>query len=285
MTAPVMAVLDTAYRATQAKTAIAVAKILLNRWTSVSPDNLAGTSQAWLRDAVAAVVAGQDRAAQTANQYADRVRRLQLPGAPPFTPPPRRPPNLEQIRSSLEFQAISTTAREVFRVENVRKTEQADPESDRESSDRTADGRKKQLMQDAIVRAASTAVRQVTTAGHDHIYDVVMADPEASGWARTTKPGCCYYCAMLASRGFVYKEDSFDESNVRFTGPGEHKIHDNCGCGLRPAYGRNNPAPDRNEALEDLWISMKDQKQPGESDVQAWRRIYGASELAQPLAE
>lgn len=277
-----LAVLDAAYRAMQAKTAIAVAKILFNRWGEVEPTNLAGTGAVWLRDAVSAVLAGQDRARSNADAYFAQVRRLQAPGASPFTPPNPRPPNAEQIRKSLEFTGISTTAREVFRVESVREGVRDVPNTDQESEDRTSEGRKRQIMEDGIARAAAAAVRHITTAGQERILDSVDADPVAIGWARSTKPGCCFFCAMLASRGFVYKEDSFDESDPRFTGPGTAKVHDSCGCGMRPAFNRNDPAPERNEALESLWIDMKDEKKPGESDIQAWRRIYEASPLAAP---
>ncbi len=291
MTAPVvaagtatLAALDAAYRATQARTAIAVARILFDRWGQVQSDSLAATSAVFLRDAVAAILLGQERAVGTADAYVAQVRRLQAPGAAPYTLPTRKPPTAEQVRTSIEFQAISKTARELYRVENVRTTETDDPEADRESADRSAEGRKRQLMEEAISRAASSAVRYITTAGQEHVLAHIAADPVATGYARTTKPGCCYFCAMLASRGFVYKEDSFDESDARFQGPGEAKVHDSCGCGMRPSYSRSDPPPERNADLEQLWIDMKDLKMPGESDVQAWRRIYGASDLAQPFS-
>ena len=289
MTAPVVApaaaalvALDAAYRASTARTAIAVARVLLNRWSSVEPDDLSGTGARWLAEAVQVVLAGQRNAKQLANVYTEQVRRLQAPNAPRFTPAPDRPITPDIIRKSLEFQAISTTARELYRVKAVRDGELESGVTDTESAIRSAEGRTAQLMEAAITRAAGTAVRQVTTAGHDQIYDNVMADPVATGWARTTRPGCCYFCAMLASRGFVYKEDSFEASDPRFHGPGEHKVHDNCGCGMRPSYSRNDPAPDRNQAYEDLWIDMKDLRLPGESDIQAWRRIYNESPLAAP---
>lgn len=282
MTAPTALVaLDTAYRATQARTAIAVAQIVYRLWSSVRADDLSGTGASWLERSVRAVLAGQDRAAQTADAYVEQVRRLQAPGAAPFTPP-RRPPNAEQVRKSLEFQAISKTARELFRVESVRAGELERPDVDSDSADRSAEGRRRQLMEAAITRTAGSAVRLVTVAGHEQIYDAVKADPVARGWCRTTKPGCCFFCAMLASRGFVYKEDSFEESDLRHHGPGNHKVHDFCGCGLRPSYGED-VLPDRNVELEQLWIDMKDLRKPGETDIQAWRRIYEASPLAASL--
>ena len=275
-----LAALDAAYRATQARTAIAVARILFDRWGNVEPDNLAGTGAAWMRDAIAAVLAGQGRARGNADAYVAQIRRLQAPGASPFTPPPAKPPNEEQIRKSLEYTGISTTAREVFRVESVREGVRDVPNTDQESEDRTSEGRKRQIMEDAISRAAAAAVRHITTAGQDRIHDLVQADPVATGYARTTKPGCCYFCAMLASRGFVYKEDSFDSSDARFSGPGNAKVHDSCGCGLRPAYSRAEPPPERNAELEELWTTIGENARDGETTVQTWRRIYEASPLA-----
>lgn len=290
MTAPViaagaatLAVLDAAFRASQARIALATAKVIFARWPAVQADDLSGTSAAWLRDSIAVVLAGRARAEETADAYVAQVRRLQAPGTEPYSLPPTKPPSVEQIRKSLEFQAISTTARELYRVDNVRTT--ASPDADQDSEDRTAAGSKQRLMQEAIARATATAVRHVTTAAHDRVYDHIDADPVATGWARVTKPGSCYFCAMLASRGAVYKEDSFDESDPRFHGPGNAKVHDTCGCGLRPIYSRSDPLPERNADLEQLWIDMKDLKMPGESDVNAWRRIYGESDLAQPFAE
>ena len=292
MTAPVvaagaaaLAVLDQAFRASQARIALATAKVIFARWPAVQADDLAGTSPTWLRDSIAVVLAGRARAEETADAYVAQVRRLHAPGAAPYALPPTKPPSIEQIRKSLEFQAISTTAREFYRIDNVRTGVRDDPNADQDSEDRTADGSKQRIMQEAIARATATAVRHVTTAGQDRVYDHIAADPVATGWARTTKPGCCYFCAMLASRGAVYKEDSFEESDPRFSGPGNAKVHDTCGCGLRPIYSRSDPLPERNADLEQLWIDMKDLKMPGEGDVQAWRRIYGESELAQPFAE
>jgi hypothetical protein len=273
------AALDAAYRAALAKTSALVVRILLDRWTSVDPANFAGTSELWLSDGVEAVLAGQRRAVGLANLYAEQTRRLSLPREPLFTPPPARPPSVEQIRTSLEFTGISTTAREVFRVESVRQGETGDPDS----ADRTAAGRTKQIMDAGITRAGGAAIRLVTAAGRDQLEDLVRADAVAIGWARTTKPGCCYFCAMLASRGRVYKEDSFALSDPKFDDrPGEvhdQKVHDNCGCGLRPIYSPVEPLPDRSEELDALWVESGRQRRRDETAIQAWRRIYEASEL------
>lgn len=277
------AALDAAYRAATARTSLAVARALELRWTSIDPDNITGTSGAWLSDAIELLLAGQRQAQQYANLYTDQVRRLAVPDAPIWTPPPAEPPNVEQIRKSLVYTGLATTAREVSRVNAVAESASTDPAPRADSDARTAEARKKQLMEEAFARVAASAARYVTTAGHDQIYSNVESDKVATGWYRTTKAGCCHFCAMLASRGVVYKEDSFKESDPRFIGPGNQKVHDSCGCGLRPFYGSEDP-PDRTQEYEDLWIDSQRKRKPDETAINAFRRIYGASPLSQPAS-
>lgn len=272
------AALDAAYRAATARTAANVIRILAARWRLIVPTRLADTSQVWLDDAVEAVLAGQRTAAAMADAYAERVRSLSVPDARPFTPPPPRAPNPEQIRKSLEFTGIRTTAREIARVDSVR---QAAPDEEIDSASRTAEGRTQQLLNEGLQRAAGATIRHITTAGRDQLEDIVCADSVAIGWARTTKAGSCYFCAMLASRGYVYKEESFRESNARFQGVGEQKVHDNCGCGLRPIYSPVDPLPDRMEALEQMWVDMtRETGFGGKQAINEFRRRYELSELA-----
>lgn len=272
------AALDAAYRAATARTAANVIRILAARWRLIVPTRLADTSQVWLDDSVEAVLAGQRTAAAMADAYAERVRSLSVPDARPFTPPPPRAPNPEQIRKSLEFTGIRTTAREIARVDSVR---QAAPDEEIDSASRTAEGRTQQLLNEGLQRAAGATIRHITTAGRDQLEDIVRADSVAIGWARTTKAGSCYFCAMLASRGYVYKEESFRESNARFQGVGEQKVHDNCGCGLRPIYSPVDPLPDRMEALEQMWVDMtRETGFGGKQAINEFRRRYELSELA-----
>lgn len=286
MTAPAAAggaaaylALDAAYRAATARTSLAVMRALELGWKSVLPDNVAGSSGPWLADAIQIVLAGQRQTYQYANLYTDGVRKLAAPTAPVFTPPAQLPPNVEQIRTSLVFQGLATTAREVARVDAVR---DGGAKELAEDSARTAEARKKQLMEEAFARVAATSARFVTVAGHEQIFENIKADPRARGWVRTTKPGCCFFCAMLASRGAVYKETSFQESDPRFHGPGNHKVHDSCGCGLRPTYSDTDPMPDRVDQLSDLWIDSQEKRKSGESAINAFRRVYTESPLSRP---
>jgi hypothetical protein len=88
---------------------------------------------------------------------------------------------------------------------------------------------------------------------------------------------------MLMSRGIVYKEDSFDDSDPRFFGPGDAKIHDHCGGSLAPAYDRT-LSPEL-QKFKDLWESGKWDPAPnrkGEPDVVlGWRQFYEAQRVAE----
>ena len=296
MTAPValaagagsLVVLDAAYREAIARTSAAVIRVMLAGWSVVDVDDLAGTGEDWMTSAVAAVLGGQRNAYGLANAYTAQVRRLSVPGAPAFTPPPAEPPNVEQIRNSLEFTAIKTTAREYGKAKNFaeeqRRPAVVDPSGFSEGfvyDDKSpAAVPKQKILEDGIVRASGAAVRHVTTAGFDQIKRNVQADAAALGWYRTTKTGCCFFCAMLASRGMVYKEKSFEASNARFKGPGEQKVHDRCGCGLRPVYTMDDELPDQTEEFEQLWADSADGS--GKQAILNFRRAYEGRVAPQP---
>jgi hypothetical protein len=67
-------------------------------------------------------------------------------------------------------------------------------------------------------------------AGRNTIVDTVRADPRAQAWARVPEPGCCYFCAMLATRGAVYKEDTAG-----------FQAHNKCRCHVEPVFTAYEP--------------------------------------------
>jgi hypothetical protein len=109
-------------------------------------------------------------------------------------------------------------------------------------------GPEQDLMEAAQVQSTGAAIRQAANGGREVTKQAVKRDRIAIGWARVTDAAPCYYCALLASRGAVYKENSFAASDQRFKanpdGSGLNpemyndvaKVHDNCRCMLRPVY-------------------------------------------------
>lgn len=83
-----------------------------------------------------------------------------------------------------------------------------------------------QARQTALVGVSGAMTRHVLAGGRDALLESVAADPEALGWARVTDGDPCYFCALLASRGPVYK----DQASAGF------EAHDHCACMAEPVY-------------------------------------------------
>lgn len=130
-----------------------------------------------------------------------------------------------------------------------------------------------QAMDAGRVLSSKVAVRISIDGGRAVVRRGVDLDREAVGWARVLNVNPCYFCAMLASRGAVYKRDSFDRSNDSFEGEGVAKVHDGCRCGLRPAYSHSDT---RDPTAEDAWRQWKGHAQglPAKEAIKAFRRNY-----------
>jgi hypothetical protein len=64
----------------------------------------------------------------------------------------------------------------------------------------------------ALVSNAQTLVKGVTQkmvvdTGRNTLIAAIEADKKARGWARVPRDTCCHFCAMLATRGAVYKSE------------------------------------------------------------------------------
>lgn len=71
------------------------------------------------------------------------------------------------------------------------------------------------------------ASKLVLDQGRDTTIGAVHEDKKATSWARVPEPGCCSFCALLATRGAVYKKDT-----ARF------QAHNNCRCDAMPVFGK-----------------------------------------------
>lgn len=102
----------------------------------------------------------------------------------------------------------------------------------------------------------ASSLRHAQAGSRQTIYDNAARDQVALGYIRVTKEDPCYFCQALASRGLRYRafgEGSFDMSNARFSGDGDAKVHDNCGCSLKAVYSKEDAAIVRNQTAADQW--------------------------------
>lgn len=259
---PTIEQLDASHRAEQATNASDVAKTLIARWLLlVDPDNIAVSSRSWLAEAVTAILQGRERAYTLASAYALAVRRIQIPGATPIHIPKPPPPPLEKIQTSLVYTGVRDLAIKLGRIPepiDPADTFSVEPvtESDRERYARERESwrqMRQKAMEVSGAKAAASAYKEVVNGARDTTDELVRTNT-ALGYMRITKAKPCAFCLMLASRGPVYREDSFDQSNVRFTGPGQHKVHDTCGCTLRPLFERGEENwTDTARKADDVW--------------------------------
>lgn len=140
---------------------------------------------------------------------------------------------------------------------------------------KTSRGKPLQVARDeSFVEAAGAATRHVLTGGRQSLLTLVEGDMKAIGWIRVTDGDPCSFCAMLASRGAVYKQASFSQSDPRFEGPGEFKVHDSCACTMEVVYSRQAAWPGRGDEFYRLWRDNIRGKYSGKDARNAWRRLY-----------
>jgi hypothetical protein len=92
-----------------------------------------------------------------------------------------------------------------------------------------------------FVAAAGAAGRLTLNGGRQTVIESARVDTEAQRWLRVTDGDPCFFCAMVASRGAVYTEQT-----VRF------EAHDHCGCVPEPYYP-GSEEPLLNQQFRDLW--------------------------------
>ena len=140
---------------------------------------------------------------------------------------------------------------------------------------KAARGKPLRLARDeSFVEAAGAATRHVLTGGRQSLLTLVEGDMRAVGWIRVTDGDPCAFCAMLASRGAVFKEDSFSRSDPRFTGPGEFKVHDSCACTMEVVYSRQAAWPGRADEFHRLWRDNIEGRYTGAEARRMWRQLY-----------
>lgn len=203
-----------------------------------------GSIEAWLEIMVPRLMRASDSSADRAAAYFSALRAVEAPGADPFRPVATKGVVDSGVRKSLLTvgpYAYTNKARDIRRLDVSPQQQQA---------------LLREAKQVATKTLAAATMRHAQAGGRQTIHDASEQDRVALGWVRVTKADPCFFCAMLASRGLNYrafKEDSFTVSDARFTGDGDAKVHDNCGCSLKPVYADNDPLVARTKKFADQW--------------------------------
>jgi hypothetical protein len=125
----------------------------------------------------------------------------------------------------------------------------------------------------AGARQAAAAARIAMNGARSTSWIMQESDKRAIGWVRISTTGTpCGWCAMLISRGAVYRSArsasvSYDDGD---------KYHDNCKCIAIPVFDRDwfdkSPLFDLNRKYAELWPQVT-RGLGGQSALSAWRRF------------
>lgn len=234
-----------AHRLDQATLSASVVDIIRDIFLDTfRPSDIDGSSREFLRSALPVVLEARTLSHDMAQDYLDTFRRAELRGlvdhaslrgdlTDPLTVDPSvlrawvdldmvtedaldMLPEPDQVAASLHSSGAAVAKREIGKGRSV---EQA-----RDTAKDTVAAKAQKLVADG---GRAPLEREVERKRYG-----------AVGYARVVDADPCPFCAMLASRGAVYRSDSFDSSSALFTGDGRFKVHDGCGCLLEPVYGR-----------------------------------------------
>ncbi|MFE0470476.1 hypothetical protein ACFW2V_02520 [Streptomyces sp. NPDC058947] len=204
----------------------------------INPNRLQSTLPLWI-EAVAALVARYAEASATlgADFYDSEREAAGISGT--FTVQLADPPPGEQTSNSLRWATKDLWPRD----EDTATVAQMDPFD---------------IRLDAAMSKADGAIdRLVLNAGRETVQNAVRRDGGAIAYARAAALGCCSFCALMSSRGAVYKDRGAvgEDANERFIGDDSViKYHNYCRCQPIPVF--------RGQAFE---LSPK---------ARAWDRIY-----------
>ena len=109
---------------------------------------------------------------------------------------------------------------------------------------------------------------QLFSAANRRLLRRSQRDTQVKGYVRVTEDDPCAFCAMLSSRGPVYKSESTAEGSRFSQADLDFKVHDHCACFPEPFYVdqiERAEWPERSSEFRTLW----DRTTPGSVDPQA----------------
>lgn len=145
-------------------------------------------------------------------------------------------------------------------------------------------------MASGLKGATGAAVRNAMNGGRGVALTEAQEDQFASGWQRVTDGDPCYFCALLAANGPVYKRrrsfsnknsktgKAFDP-NLAFEATGEPdgiaKVHNHCRCQLVPVFEGFEQQDAWGKVALRIWRKVTLEGLSGKDAMKEYRRLYG----------
>jgi hypothetical protein len=233
---PEGAQLTTAHRALQGRINAATLRDLLRLWGTVDPRNLRHTVDPFTKAAASLVLNGRRASSTASARYYVAFRQAEgVRGTAVVDPAPA--PNPDVVAGVIRgagLAGIMNAYRRGLKPDEAH-----------------ANG---------FVKLAGSASSLVYGGGRATLLGAIQADPQARGFQRVTDGAPCAFCAMIASRGIISKE----EAGAGF------EAHGHCGCTAEPAY-EGSPVNAANERFRAAWDEATNGLSGGDA-LNAFRR-------------
>lgn len=128
-----------------------------------------------------------------------------------------------------------------------------------------------QAAQVTAVRLSGASTRLILNGARQAVVQAVRQDSKGVAWMRVTAANPCAWCAMLASRGPVYK--TAQEAGF--------KAHNHCRCTAQAVFSASDAAALRDNDLYQQWKQVTEGLS-GKSALRAWRRYWDAAHPGVP---
>lgn len=226
--------LTEAHRSEQAAIRARVAADTAAAWRLLNLADLDASTPGWLAVMLALIGVHRADSAQAAARYYREHRAAELADQPGEHPPAA---DVRPERHAVPNRPAATTSLLV-----------TGPSAIKAATSRGVPP--EQASATALARVTGAAARHALAGGRAVLREAVAADPAALGWIRVTDADPCGFCAMLASRGPVYKtRDAAQWAD----GTAGQAFHDGCACTVEPVYDLSAPWPGRAAEFAALW--------------------------------
>jgi hypothetical protein len=111
----------------------------------------------------------------------------------------------------------------------------------------------RQAWQTSGVAVAGATSRLVLEAGREEVWEQGLRDNRAIGYLRVTAGDPCAFCAMLASRGPVYKSADTAAGGRWSEKDQSFEVHDACQCTTEAMYDHKAEWPGRAKEFQQMW--------------------------------
>lgn len=229
--------LTEAHRKVQLRVGVETISQLAATWRLLDPENLDDTLDRWLRVALPIIRSQRTRSARLAANYLTTFRSLEIGMSVGFAPVLAEVAAAEAVTTSLVVTGPASVRSALKRGVPIAKA-----------------------VETAQAKSAASGMRHVLNGGRDTIINTIDSDPRALGFARAVSGKPCHFCAMLASRGPVYKSQQ----------SGGFQAHDHCSCAVEPVYRRDADWPAGSRRYQELWDEVTAGKSGGEA-ISAFR--------------